>query len=63
MLAYVERIQAPEEEKDVSTLTHQKWSGADFFDTIMSTASGGMSSTLAQKGSTESQFSGGKSKL
>eukprot|EP00286_Rhodomonas_abbreviata_P028218 CAMPEP_0181313710 /NCGR_PEP_ID=MMETSP1101-20121128/14400_1 /TAXON_ID=46948 /ORGANISM="Rhodomonas abbreviata, Strain Caron Lab Isolate" /LENGTH=534 /DNA_ID=CAMNT_0023420695 /DNA_START=85 /DNA_END=1689 /DNA_ORIENTATION=+ len=62
MLAYVERIQGPEGEQGVSTLTHQKWSGADFFDNIMSTASGGMSSTLSQQGSTEAQFAK-KSKL
>lgn len=35
MLAYVERIQRKERELGVETLTHQKWSGASFVDSLL----------------------------
>lgn len=56
MLAYVEMIQREERRLNVSTLTHQRWSGAGFCDNMMQVATGGSSSTAASKGATESQF-------
>jgi isocitrate lyase len=57
MLAYVEMIQRKEREYGVETLTHQKWSGAEFVDVLTQTITGGMSSTTSlQKGNTEDQF-------
>lgn len=57
MLAYVNLIQRQEAEKNVDTLTHQRWSGANFVDRILKVASGGLVSTTAmQKGNTEVQF-------
>lgn len=57
MLAYVEGIQRKEREFGVETLSHQKWSGAEYIDNLMKTATGGVSSTAAMgKGVTESQF-------
>ncbi|KAJ3202294.1 isocitrate lyase 1 [Clydaea vesicula] len=57
MLAYVEGIQRKEREHGVETLTHQKWSGADYYDNLMKTVQGGVSSTAALgKGATEDQF-------
>jgi len=35
MLAYVERVQRKEREHGVETLTHQKWSGATFVDSLL----------------------------
>ena len=60
VLAYVQMIQREEARLNVSTLTHQKWSGAELFDNIMLTATGGKSSTVSLVGATEKQF---KSKL
>lgn len=58
MLAYVNNIQRMEEREGVSTLRHQKWSGANLIDTTLQTVTGGTSSTLAMgKGVTETQFS------
>lgn len=57
MLAYVQMVQRKEREFKVETLTHQKWSGAEFVDQLTQTVTGGLSSTTAlQKGNTESQF-------
>jgi isocitrate lyase len=57
MLAYVEEIQRKEREQKISTLTHQKWSGAELVDGLLQTATGGKSSTLAMgNGVTETQF-------
>jgi isocitrate lyase len=57
MLAYVETIQRREREHGVETLTHQKWSGAEFYDNFMKTVQGGVASTAALgKGVTEDQF-------
>ncbi|EMS48729.1 Isocitrate lyase [Triticum urartu] len=47
MLAYVERIQREERRNGVETLEHQKWSGANFYDRVLKTVQGGMSSTAA----------------
>ncbi|TFL06158.1 isocitrate lyase [Pterulicium gracile] len=57
MLAYVELIQRKEKEIGCDVLTHQKWSGANYIDRIMSTVSSGSASTSAiGKDSTENQF-------
>lgn len=57
MLAYVNKIQRQEEKEKVDTLTHQKWSGANYIDASIKTVTGGTSSTLAMgKGVTEAQF-------
>uniref|UniRef100_A0ACD5U7H3 Uncharacterized protein n=1 Tax=Avena sativa TaxID=4498 RepID=A0ACD5U7H3_AVESA len=57
MLAYVERIQREERNNGVETLEHQKWSGANFYDRVLKTVQGGISSTAAMgKGVTEDQF-------
>ena len=62
MRAYGEIIQEPEMENGVEVVTHQKWSGANYIDNILSMVSGGMSSTAAMgKGVTEEQF--GRAKL
>jgi isocitrate lyase len=57
MLAYVQNIQRREREAQVELLTHQKWSGAELVDQMVTTASGGLSSTAAMgEGVTEAQF-------
>jgi isocitrate lyase len=69
MLAYVEGIQRQERAHGVETLTHQKWSGAEYYDNmsmsllllgfnrIVKTVQGGVASTAALgKGVTEDQF-------
>ncbi len=47
MLAYVQTIQRQERQHQVETLTHQKWSGAEYYDNLMKTVQGGVSSTAA----------------
>lgn len=47
MLAYVERIQREERNNGVDTLAHQKWSGANYYDRVLKTVQGGISSTAA----------------
>jgi isocitrate lyase len=42
MKAYVELIQRREREIGCDVLTHQKWSGADYADSMMMTVTGGM---------------------
>ncbi|KAF9527587.1 isocitrate lyase icl [Crepidotus variabilis] len=57
MKAYVELVQRREREIGCDVLTHQKWSGADYADSLIKTVTGGVSSTAAMgKGVTESQF-------
>lgn len=57
MLAYVERIQREERVNGVETLEHQKWSGANFYDRVLKTVQGGISSTAAMgKGKLRSIF-------
>ncbi|CAE6436561.1 unnamed protein product [Rhizoctonia solani] len=57
MKAYVELVQRRERDIGCDVLTHQKWSGADYVDSLLMTATGGISSTAAMgKGVTESQF-------
>ncbi|TFY79254.1 hypothetical protein EWM64_g4758 [Hericium alpestre] len=57
MLAYVETVQRKEKEIGCDVLTHQKWSGADYIDRILTTLASGSSSTSSRgKDSTEHQF-------
>ncbi|EIW87124.1 isocitrate lyase and phosphorylmutase [Coniophora puteana RWD-64-598 SS2] len=57
MLAYVELVQRKEKEIGCDVLTHQKWSGANYIDSILQTVSSGSSSTSALgKDSTEHDF-------
>jgi len=56
VLAYVQMIQREERRLGVSTLTHQKWSGAEYCDNMMSIATAGGASTASLKGATEAQF-------
>ncbi|KAK2598717.1 hypothetical protein N8I77_012107 [Diaporthe amygdali] len=57
MQAYVEQIQEPERDEGVDVLTHQKWSGANYIDSLLSMVSGGMVSTRSMgEGVTEVQF-------
>ncbi|KAJ7531790.1 hypothetical protein O6H91_14G058600 [Diphasiastrum complanatum] len=57
MLAYVQDIQRQERNNGVETLAHQTWSGANYYDQLLKTVTGGISSTAAmQKGVTEDQF-------
>ncbi|KAI0800763.1 isocitrate lyase and phosphorylmutase [Fomes fomentarius] len=57
MLAYVNLIQKKEKEIGCDVLTHQKWSGANYIDRILTTVSAGSSSTSAVgKDSTEHSF-------
>lgn len=57
MLAYVEKIQREERNHGVDTLAHQKWSGANYYDRVLRTVQGGITSTAAMgKGVTEEQF-------
>ena len=57
MRAYVELVQAQEKALGCDVLTHQKWSGANYVDRILSTVSAGSSSTSAVgQDSTEHQF-------
>lgn len=58
MKAYVSMIQRQEREDNVSTLTHQKWSGAEYTDRMSTVVTAGMSSTgIMSEGVTEAQFS------
>lgn len=59
MKAYVESIQDVERAENCDILTHQKWSGAEYVDSLMKTIQNGSSSrTLSTSGEnfTESQF-------
>lgn len=57
MQAYVEQIQEPERDAGVDVLTHQKWSGANYIDSLLAMVSGGMVSTRSMgEGVTEVQF-------
>ncbi|BGP15029.1 hypothetical protein JCM10213_002826 [Rhodosporidiobolus nylandii] len=57
MKAYVNLVQQREADIGCDVLTHQKWSGADYADTLLKTVTGGISSTAAMgAGVTETQF-------
>merc|ERR1712226_189607 len=48
MKAYVTMIQRQERADKVSTLTHQKWSGAEYTDKMSTVVTAGLSSTLGR---------------
>jgi len=57
MLAYVQDIQRQERTHGVETLAHQTWSGANYYDQLLKTVTGGVSSTASMgHGVTETQF-------
>lgn len=57
MRAYGQTVQAPEIEKGVEVVKHQKWSGAEYIDGLLKMVTGGVSSTAAMgAGVTEDQF-------
>lgn len=59
MKAYGNLVQEPEMENGVDVVLHQKWSGANYIDSLLKMVTGGVSSTAAMgKEVTESQFSG-----
>ena len=57
MAAYGEMIQEPEMTRDIDVVRHQKWSGANYVDSLLKMITGGVSSTSAMgRGVTEDQF-------
>ncbi|CZR68807.1 probable Isocitrate lyase [Phialocephala subalpina] len=57
MRSYVEMVQKPEMDQNCEVVKHQKWSGANYVDSLLKMVSGGMSSTTAMgEGVTETQF-------
>ncbi|KAK9450043.1 isocitrate lyase [Limtongia smithiae] len=57
MRAYGETVQQPEIDLGVEVVKHQKWSGAEYIDSLLKMVTGGVSSTAAMgKGVTEDQF-------
>lgn len=57
MRAYGQNVQAKEIESGVEVVKHQKWSGAEYVDSIVKLVTGGVSSTSAMgAGVTEDQF-------
>ncbi|GKZ62083.1 isocitrate lyase 1 [Aspergillus niger] len=57
MRAYGELVQEPEMEQGVDVVTHQKWSGANYVDRLLTMVTSGVSSTVAMgAGVTEDQF-------
>lgn len=57
MLAYVEGIQREERALGVETLAHQRWSGAEYVDFLLRTATNGSTATASMSaGVTEEQF-------
>ncbi|PSK42289.1 hypothetical protein B9Z65_4203 [Elsinoe australis] len=59
MRAYGEMIQEPEMDSKNDVVTHQKWSGASYVDSMLTMLTGGISSTAAMgAGVTEDQFKG-----
>ncbi|KAG8625251.1 hypothetical protein KVT40_007002 [Elsinoe batatas] len=57
MRAYGEMIQEPEMDSKNDVVTHQKWSGANYVDSLLTMLTGGISSTAAMaSGVTEDQF-------
>jgi len=56
MYAYVSGVQRKERENGVETLQHQKWSGAQYVDSLIGTAVAGASTLAMGSGVTEDQF-------
>ncbi|KAM9909921.1 hypothetical protein OXX69_004979, partial [Metschnikowia pulcherrima] len=64
MRAYGQQVQRPEMELGVEVVKHQKWSGAEYIDSLLKLVSGGVTSTAAMgAGVTEEQFKEQKGKL
>lgn len=64
MKAYAQNVQQKEMDEGVDVLKHQKWSGAEYIDSLLKLAQGGVSATAAMgQGVTEDQFKEDKSKL
>lgn len=60
MKAYANMVQEQEIADGCEVVKHQAWSGAEYADAMLMTATGGISSTssMGGGGSTETQFSG-----
>lgn len=57
MKAYGQQVQKPEIDQGVEVVKHQKWSGAEYIDSLLRMVSGGVTSTAAMgAGVTEEQF-------
>ena len=57
MAAYVDLVQKKEKESGCDVLTHQKWSGANYYESILQSVVSGSSSTSSTgKDSTENSF-------
>lgn len=57
MKAYAQNVQQKEMDQGVDVLKHQKWSGAEYIDSLLKLAQGGVSATAAMgAGVTEDQF-------
>ena len=57
MRAYVDLVQKREKELDCDVLTHQKWSGANYVDGMLSAIQSGSSGSRSMgAGNTEGQF-------
>lgn len=57
MKAYGQQVQKPEIDLGVEVVKHQKWSGAEYIDSLLKMVSGGLTSTAAMgAGVTEDQF-------
>lgn len=64
MKAYGSLVQQPEIEQGVEVVKHQKWSGAEYIDSLLRMVSGGVTSTAAMgAGVTEEQFKENSGKL
>lgn len=64
MKAYGETVQEPEISRGVEVVKHQKWSGAEYIDSLLRMTTGGLTSTAAMgAGVTEDQFKLEGSKL
>lgn len=64
MKAYGQQVQKPEIELGVEVVKHQKWSGAEYIDSLLKMVSGGVTSTAAMgHGVTEEQFKDNLGKL
>lgn len=64
MKAYGQQVQKPEIELGVEVVKHQKWSGAEYIDSLLKMVSGGVTSTAAMShGVTEEQFRESPKKL
>lgn len=64
MKAYGQLVQKPEIEQGVEVVKHQKWSGAEYIDSLLKMVSGGVTSTAAMgAGVTEEQFKEKSGKL